>query len=74
MKPLEEIIDEIQEYAVIYNIHFCRAGVGFQMYYGDGTEVMFQDKLSVEQYYPDIRTAAEWLIVFITGVLTGIVI
>ena len=56
---LEQIIRDIREISVIYDIHFCRAGVGFKMYYGNGTEKDFRDKLSVKQYYSDIRTAAE---------------
>ena len=54
----EQIINKIHQIGVIYDIHFCRAGVGFKMYYGDGAENDFKDKLSVEQYYPDIRAAA----------------
>lgn len=59
IEKLEDIIDKIQELSLIYNIHFCRAGVGFVLYNGDGTEDNFKDALSVETYYPDIRTAAE---------------
>lgn len=58
-KPLEQIIKEIQQIGTIYNIHFCRAGVGFVMYKGDGSEDNYKDELSVDQYYDDIRTSAE---------------
>ena len=55
---LEQIIDKIEQIGVIYDIHFCRAGVGFKMYFGDGTEKDFREKLSIKRYYPNIRTAA----------------
>ena len=56
---LEQIIKDIEKIGVIYDIHFCRAGVGFKIYYGDGTEKNFREKLYVKNYYPDIRIAAE---------------
>ena len=60
IKPLEMIIDKIQEKGCIYNIHYCNAGWGFIMYYpneqnGEG----FRKGLSVEQYYGTLRQAAE---------------
>ena len=62
IRPLEEIFDEINknEKSCLYNIHFCRAGWGFIMYYPEkqkGND--YKEGLSVAHYYPTIREAAE---------------
>jgi len=48
----------IEKKKCIYNIHYCRAGVGFMFYYPkkDKTDVWSKDRsdngLSVDKYYP----------------------
>ena len=61
-------LQEIERKKCVYNIHYCRAGIGFIFYYpekdpmkfedvkiGDSTiqkNVGWEEALSVEKYYP----------------------
>lgn len=57
---LEDIIDEINGKGCIYDIHYCRSGWGFIMYYPEKQEGDdFKTGLSVKHYYKTIREAAE---------------
>jgi len=64
---LELLIDEINKRGVLFNIHFCKAGVGFVMYDDDYTHIYdkngnvknWRQGLHVDKYYPTIRAAAE---------------
>jgi hypothetical protein len=58
-----EMLREIEEKKCIYNIHYCKAGVGFIFYEG-GAEFTenWRDELVVDRYYPTFEEAVkgEW--------------
>lgn len=50
----------IEESKCIYNIHYCRAGVGFIFYYKKKVkDDDYKTGLSVDTYYPTFEKAVE---------------
>ncbi len=67
MKILDKL-HFIEEHKIIYDIHYCRAGVGFIFYCeekiknpipGDGYPENWRKGLVVEKYYPTFEKAVE---------------
>lgn len=70
-----EKLHEIEKEKIIYNIHYCLAGVGFIFYYPEKDprkfkmkklghmefkeDVGWREALSVEKYYPTFEEAVE---------------
>lgn len=53
----------IEEKKIIYNIHYCRAGVGFNFYYPEkdikDDKESWRKALSVEKYHPSFEEAVD---------------
>ena len=58
-----EKLHAIEQAKVIYDIHYCMAGIGFIFFYperiGVGQEQQWQRGLSVQRYYPSFEEAVE---------------
>lgn len=54
-----EKLHKIEEEKTIYDIHYCRAGVGFIFYYPDKDKGSWREALSVERYYDTFEEAVE---------------
>ncbi|KKN27890.1 hypothetical protein LCGC14_0859800 [marine sediment metagenome] len=52
-----EMLHWIEEHSIIYNIHWCRAGVGIIFYEGLGAmeEENWRKSLAVHRYYPSFE-------------------
>lgn len=58
-----KMLHEIEEKKSIYNIHYCRSGVGFIFYEGPGEgDDNWNEHLTVDTYYPTFEEAVkgEW--------------
>ncbi len=65
MNKTLKMLHEIEKEKIIYNIHYCRAGVGFIFYTGSyplEPDEKWKKYLSVEQYYSTFEDAVkgEW--------------
>lgn len=64
MTTLEKL-HKIEDKRCIYDIHYCKAGVGFVIYYSekDSTEIwasnIQNNGLNCEKYYPTFEKAVE---------------
>lgn len=54
-----EKLHKIEDAKCIYDIHYCRAGVGFIFYYPNEDKINWRDNLSVKTYYPTFEEAVE---------------
>ena len=59
MRSLEKLIDEINEYEIIYDIHQCNAGWGFVLYRPVEEGESWRRGLHVEFYRPTLRQATD---------------
>jgi effector-binding domain-containing protein len=65
-KQVMKMLHEIEKEKSIYDIHYCKAGVGFVFYTGSleykDLPVNWKESLSVDKYYPTFEEAvkAEW--------------
>ena len=55
-----EMLHAIEGQKVVYNIHYCRAGVGFMFYSGpEAHPPDWRNHLTVETYHPTFESAVE---------------
>jgi len=54
-----EKLHEIEEKKCIYNIHYCKAGIGFIFYEEDRDMGNWEDALVVKHYYESFEKAVE---------------
>jgi hypothetical protein len=62
-KQVMKMLHEIEKQKRVYNIHYCKAGIGFIFYEGPVEYIEnWRDYLSVKTYYPIFEEAvkAEW--------------
>jgi len=52
-------LHEIEKNKIIYNIHYCRAGVGITFYYPKKDTGNYKDALSTERYYKTFEECIE---------------
>ena len=66
MKTILQQLKEIEKVKCIYNIHYCKAGIGFVFYYQEEDKThptkrwsvdAANNGLSVDKYYPDFKAA-----------------
>ena len=49
----------IEKHKHIYDIHYCRAGIGFIFYYPKLDKGNYKEALAVENYYPTFEEAVD---------------
>ena len=57
MKTLD-MLHELEKHKCVYNIHYCRAGIGFCFWMESETE-NWRDGLYTDKYYPTFEEAVQ---------------